>query len=232
MSARRALRRHADVLGAPVAIHYNRPGIWTKLIAVAFWLLMLAAIVVNPDPDPTMNVAFLAVMALLVLGFYALIRGETLAVCERGLLIGSTAPFVRPYPVRYDQIMPGTVTPVTGTRRIGLSLGLPPKGIYYTIRSGAWIHQGVYLVGPPPLQPHFSRARILRRTADGRAWIWFAGTGTIPPEQVTAQIAAAAGRAGFTQLADATARAVPQQLTGSVAHSRATLPGFTSGIRV
>lgn len=176
--------------------------------------------------------AFPAVMGVLVLGVYGLIRGETLAVCERGLLIGSTAPFLRPYALRYEEIMPGSITPVTGTRRIGLSLGIPPMGIYPTIRSGAWIHQGVYLVGPPPLQPQFSRARVLRRTADGRAWIWFAGTGRTPPEQVSAQIATAAGRAGFTQLADGAARAVPQQLTGSVDQARQILPGCTLGVRV
>ncbi|WP_147917885.1 hypothetical protein [Ruania zhangjianzhongii] len=232
MRARRALRRHADELGAPIAVHYSRPGVWTKLICLAFWLLTLSSAAVNPDPDPMLNLLFPAVMAVLVLGFYALIRGETLAVCERGLLIGSTALFLRPYVLRYEEIMPGSITPVTGTRRIGLSLGIPPKGIFHTIRSGAWIHQGIYLIGPPPLQPQFSRGKILRITTNGRAWIWFAGTGRTPPEQVTAQIAAAAHRAGFVQLADGAARAVPQHLNGSVAHSRAVLPGFTYGIRV
>ncbi|HIZ34170.1 MAG TPA: hypothetical protein H9815_00190 [Candidatus Ruania gallistercoris] len=232
MSARRALRRHGDELGAPIAVHYSRPGVWTKVIAVAFWLLMPAAMLVNPDPDPRLNVAFPVLMGLLILGVYALIRGETLAVCERGLLIGSTAPFLRPYVLRYEEIVPGSLTPITGTRRITLSLGIPSKGLYRTIRSGAWIHQGIYLIGPPPLQPQFRRARILRITADSRPWIWFAGTGRTPPERVTAQIASAAHRAGFTQLAEGAVRAVPQHLNGSVAHSQDVLPGLTAGVRV
>lgn len=96
MSARRALRRHSDRLGAPVAVHYSRPGAWTKLALFVFWLLMPLSVLVNPDPNPVLNVPFPVVMGVLVVGFYALIRGETLAVCERGLLIGSTALFLRP----------------------------------------------------------------------------------------------------------------------------------------
>ena len=230
MSARSALRRRADELGAPVAVHYSRPGVGTKLICVAFWLVTLSSVLVNPDP--MVNAAFPAVMGVLVLGVYVLVRGETLAVCERGLLIGSTAPFLRPYVLRYDQIMPGSIAAITGTRRIPLSLGLPPMGLYRTIRSGPWIHQGIYLVGPPPLQPQFSRARKLRITSDARAWIWFAGTGRTPPEQVSAQIAEAARRAGFHELADGTARVAPQQLDGTGERARQVLPGFTRGIRV
>ena len=232
MSARRALRRHADELGAPVAVHYNRPGVWTKLALLVFWLLMPLSVLVNPDPNPVLNVSFPVVVAVLVLGLYALIRGETLAVCERGVLIGSTALFLRPYALRYGQIMPGSIAAITRTRRISLSLGLLPNRFHPTIRSGPWIHQGIYLIRPPPLQPQFSRARVLRITRDGRAWIWFAGTGTTPPEQVTAQIAEAARRAGFHTLADGAARVAPQQLNGTMERTRQVLPGFTRGIRV
>lgn len=94
------------------------------------------------------------------------------------------------------------------------------------------MHQGFYLIGPPPLQPQFNRLRVLRITRDGRAWIWFAGTGQTPPERVTAQIAAAARGAGFVQLADGAAHLVPQQLDGTTQRARQVLPGFTRGLRV
>lgn len=91
---------------------------------------MPLSVLVNPDPNPVLNVLFPVVTGVLVVGCYALIRGETLAVCERGLLIGSTALFLRPYVLDYDEIMPGSIAAITGTRRIGLSLGIPPKGRY------------------------------------------------------------------------------------------------------
>jgi len=86
VSARRALRRHADEPGAPLAVHHHRPGVWTKLALLVFWLLMPLSVLVNPGPNPVLNVSFPVVMAVLVLGLYALIRGERLAVCECGVL--------------------------------------------------------------------------------------------------------------------------------------------------
>ena len=123
MSARSAARRHRDELGGVVAGYWDRP---TPLVIgafVALWLLFSGLTLVNPGETtllavaPTVTFAILFSVALLYVG------NERLLVCERGLVIGAFAPGVRPYVVRYDQIVPGSVVPGTGARRYARETG-------------------------------------------------------------------------------------------------------------
>lgn len=229
MTVRSALNRHRAELGTAVAVHRSRPGAGTILLLVLVALLMPVATAVAPGTAGGVEVLLSAVWVLLVVAAYVILGGETLAVCERGLLIGSTAPFMRPYVIRYDQVTPGSVVPVTGARRYGASTGVLRAPV--SIRTAPWVVRGVHLVGPSIPEARRSMALLSRingfeaRSFDGR-WIWFAGTGSTPPEQVTAQIAEAAGRAGLLQLAAATAAAPPRALTGNRADRARLLPGY------
>lgn len=224
MSPRRALQRHRAELGEPIAVYHSRPGASVALAAFALWLLAPASVLSNPDPELFVNIIFPVIWAIILACLALLLYGgEFLAVCQRGLIIGSGAPFLQPYVLPYHRIVPGSVVPVTNARRFPkmLGYGRPPT----TFRIGWWIHQGVYLLGPDPSQArrHRSPTGPLYRRLSGR---WFAGTDRTPPEQVTAQIARAAGRIGLHQLAQATAAAPPRALTKNRADAPYLLPGI------
>ncbi|MCM3662376.1 hypothetical protein M3148_15455 [Georgenia satyanarayanai] len=230
MSVRSEARRHRDELGGVVAEYWDKPTPLVIGIFVAVWLLFSGLTLINPGETlllavaPTVTFAFLLAVALLYVGH------ERLLVCERGLVIGSFAPGLRPYVLRYDQIVPGSVVPVTGARRYARETG-PGGPAQSTVRRNAWTRQGLHLVGPSPKAARRHRARFAAlqdpppRSVDGR-WVWFAGTGSTPPEQVTAQIARAAGAAGAVQLAQATAAAPVRELSGNPADAARQLPGF------
>jgi hypothetical protein len=217
VSTGRALRRHRDLLGAALSVHRSRPGPGTVLCAALLWGLAPAAILVNPDPNLWANIAFPVLWGVLVLLGLALISGEVLVVCERGLLVGSTAPFQRPSAIPYARIQPGSLVPVTGARRFSSSTGR----FYPTssTRTGWWVSTAVSFVGSMP-----ERGPGLA-SVDGRC-LWFVGLGRSAPERVTAEIGHAAGRAGHFQLANAALAAPPRELTGRKADTARLLPGY------
>ena len=227
MILRGALRRHQPTIGAALSIHRNRPGPLLWALLVAFWMLIVLAIVVNPPGGLLISLALPLLAGAGLVAFMVMISGEVLVVGERGLLIGSVAPFTRPYAISYAAITPGSVVPVTDGHRY-----LQTLGRFYaarTTRTGFWIRRGIHLVGPSPDETRAKRTGSLHqggtaRSVDGR-WIWFAGTGRTRPELITAQIADAAGRSGLPQLAAATAAAPPRAASGSRTDSSRLLPG-------
>ncbi|UFU01760.1 hypothetical protein LQF12_09525 [Ruania suaedae] len=207
MSVRRAVERHRAGLGASVAVYRSRPGAGTYLAALVLWLLMVAGVLINPDPELVHNVVPLVVWGSILAGILAMLGGEVLIVCERGLLVGSTAPLLRPRPVPYDRIVPGTVVPVLRPWRLTATTGLFwPRP---TTRTAWWNRSAVSFVQAMPWP----------------LW-WFVGTGRADPGQVSAEIAAAARRAGFTDLAEATVAAPRRTLTGRREDAALLLPGF------
>ena len=229
MSVRSAARRHRDEVGKVVAVATDRPGPLVIGGFVVVWAVFSGLTLINPPVDGSMAVTPAVVFAVLFALALMYISGERLLVCERGLVIGSVAPGMRPYVLRYDQIVPGSVAPVTGARRYGAETGTGafPQS---TVRRNAWTRQGVHLVGPSPKQARRHRAVLAPlqdpppRSVDGR-WVWFAGTGATPPAQLTAAIARAAGASGTEQLAHATATAPVRELTGRREDAAAHLPG-------
>lgn len=117
MSVRSAARRHREELGGVVAEYWDKPTPKTIGVFVGTWLLLSGLTLVSPGETillalaPTVVFGVLLGLALLYVG------NERLLVCERGLIIGSFAPGLRPYVIRYDQIVPGSVVPVTGAGR-------------------------------------------------------------------------------------------------------------------
>ncbi|WP_422115664.1 hypothetical protein [Brachybacterium sp. UNK5269] len=230
MSVRSAARRHRDELGGVVAVHADRPGPFVVGGFVLVWLLFSGLTLINPGETLLMTLVPTAAFAIMVGLLLLYVSAERLLVCERGLVIGSVAPGLRPYVIRYDQIVPGSMVPVTGARRYPAETGTGgfPQS---TVRRSAWTRRGLHFVGPDPKQARRHRAVLAPlqdpppRSVD-RRWVWFAGTGSSRPEQVAAQIAQAAGAAGAAQLAQATAAAPVRELSGNRADASRHLPGL------
>ncbi|MFC7375351.1 hypothetical protein ACFQRD_08780 [Brachybacterium sp. GCM10030268] len=226
----RAARRHAGELGRPLEVYADRPGTVVVGAIVFVWLIFTGLTLINPAESPLLIAAPGIIFALLAAGILVLISGERLIVCERGLLVGSVAPGMRPYIVRYEQIVPGSLVPVTGAGRYGRETGTGgfPQS---TVRRSAWNRQGIHFVGPSAQAARRRPALIAvlqdppPRSVDGR-WVWFAGTGRTSPETLTARIAQAAGASGAQQLARATASAPARKLSGDPAEAAAHLPGL------
>ena len=218
--ARRAARRHEDEIGRVLAIHHDRPGPRTVIGFAAAWVLMSALTFIAPGE--TALLAIVPTLAFLVIlgGILVMLSGERLIVCERGLLIGSVAPFLTQYVLRYDQIAPGTIVPISGgIRRYHRQTGLAPMP---SSRIAWWSRRGISLVGPSIGEARGRR----RRSAASRdaGFPWLVGTRS-PAEQAAAEIARAAGAAGFVDLARATASAPPRVLSGEPRDAPQQLPG-------
>lgn len=230
MTARSAARRHRDEVGEVLAVHADRPGPFVIGGFVLAWLLFSGLTLINPGESPVLAAAPTVIFALLFGLVLLYVSGERLIVCERGLVLGSVAPGLRPSVIRYEQIVPGSMVPVTGARRYAAETGTGgfPQS---TVRRSAWTRQGLHFVGPSPQEARRHNALLAPlqdpppRSVDGR-WVWFVGTGPTRPEQVTAQIAQAAGTCGAVQLAQATSAAPVRELSGNPADAARHLPGL------
>ena len=237
MTARRKARRHRDEVGEVLAVHSDRPGPLVVGIFVLVWALFSGLTLINPGENALFIIGPIATFALIFGLILLYISGDRLVVCERGLVIGSVAPGLRPYVIRYEQIVSGSVVPVTGARKYGRETGHSgfPQS---TVRRSAWTGRGVHFVGPSPKEARRHNALLAPLqdppplSIDGR-WVWFAGTSSTPPEQVTARIAQAAGSLArsvgaerLAQLAHATGQAPVRELTGNPADAARQLPGL------
>jgi hypothetical protein len=175
-------------------------------------------------------IVFLVLCSILLPWMMWVIARETLVVCERGLLLGGLN---RPRPpvllVRYDQIVPGSLVPVTGVRRYSALTGRSAR--YEALRMPVGTTNGIHFVAsdpagarrPPSARHSFQLPAV--RSFDGR-WIWFATTGRTPPAEVIAEIARAARRLGLHALADAAVAADTRELTKNPADRHRLLPGY------
>lgn len=224
---RRFCRRHAGELGALRSIHAHRPGPFTVGIFVIVWALFAGLTLVRPPDQVLMAITPALVFALLGAILLVMLSGERLAVCERGLVVGSIAPGLQPFVIPFDRIVPGSIVPVTGATRYAKETGAQVES---TARIYWWTRHAVYFVGPSPQDARRFRARLGRlldpppRTVDGR-WCWIVGVRE-DPATVTARIADAAAAAGLPQLAAATAAAPVRRLTGRPEDAASQLPGL------
>ena len=174
-------------------------------------------------PGETLVLAIAPSVGLFIIGvvIYVMLAGERLVVCERGVLLGSVAPFMRPYAIRYDQIVVGSVVPISAkitryTKQTGLLT-------MTTVRISWWSKRGVSFAGPSPAEARGSFGATASSSQDVGV-PWLIGT-RAPAEQVTADIARAAQAAGFTELSRQTATAPPRVLSGNAADNPVQLPG-------
>lgn len=220
MGAYAAARRHRAELGEILAIHHDRPGPGTVIGVILAWIVMSALTLIIPGESILLAIAPTISFLVIWVVIYIMLAGERLIVCERGLLLGSVAPFLRPYVIRYDQIVPGSIVPISGSvRRYAKQTGLPGMT---TVRISWWSRRGVSLAGPTPAEAR-GRRGAARPGTTRRAMPWLIGT-RAPAQQATADIARGAGAAGFIDLARATAAAPPRTLTGNPADASAQLP--------
>jgi len=228
VSSAAALRRHHHEVGAPLAVHRHRIGTAPIVIAIVIWVLITIPLLLSPATGAAVAAGIAFVLALLLGAAVYLSGGEILAICERGVVLGSVAPLRSLFVVRYDQMTPGSVVPVVRSRLFARTLNI--YSVIVSVRNVSTVTQGVYFVGPSPLQcrrpalPLPSLARPAPLTVDGR-YIWFGGT-TDVPQRTTELIAQAAQRQGLQQLAAATATAPPRELTGQRKDAARLLPGF------
>src|SRR5699024_6435649 len=122
--------------------------------------------------------------------------GERLIVCERGLLVGSIAPDLRPYIIAYRRISPGSIAGVTGADRCAEEAGLNRRLSQSTLRASWWTKNGGHFVARSAEDARRGRRRLtlafdpLPRSIHGR-WTWFAGTGRTSPVRAIEDIAQA-----------------------------------------
>src|SRR5699024_5071148 len=150
------------------------------------------------------------------------LSGERLIVCERGLLVGSIAPGLRPYVVAYRRITPGSIAGVTGAGRCAEEAGLNRRLSQSTLRASWWTKNGGHFVARSAEDARRGRRRLtlafdpLPRSIHGR-WTWFAGTGRTSPVRAIEDIARTASAAGSPQLARAALDRGVVELTGNPA---------------
>lgn len=211
-------------LGGVVAIHHDRPGAGTVTAFVIVWLVFSGLTFINPSDIALLAIAPTILFAVIGLIIYTMLSGERLIVCQGGVLIGSVAPLLKPYPIRFEQIVVGSVVPISGNiRRFAKHTGLP---VMPSVRTAWWSRRGVSLAGPSPAEARHNTALRERGEHAGRMGLpWLIGTRS-SAEQATADIARAAGLAGFSELARATATAAPRALTGDPADNDVLLPGI------
>lgn len=199
MGSHSAARQHRNQLGEVVAIHHDRPNRGTTLGFVAAWVGMSAITLINPAE--TFLLAIVPTFAFLIIWvlIYLMLAGERLVVCERGILFGSVAPFLRPRAIGYEQIVPGSIVPISGKiTRVYQQTGL---WAITNLRVMWWSRQGISLAGPLVAETSRRRDATHQVPLAGRRprlpeTPWIIGT-RAPAEQVTADIGRAARAAGF-----------------------------------
>lgn len=206
-----------------MAVHHDRPGPRTVLAFIGAWVLMSGLTLIVPGETPLLAVAPTILFFFMWLIIYVMMAGERLIVCQRGILLGSFAPFLQPYAIRYEQIIVGSVVPISGNiRRYHKQTGLP--AFLRSVRIAWWSQRGVALAGPTQAEArgHLKGGvATSHMTRGGHPWL--IGT-RAPAEEATAAIARAAGDAGFTELASATAMAPPRALSGIPTDNPVQLP--------
>lgn len=223
-----AARRHRETLGEVLAVHRNTPGPGTVVAFVLAWIAMSGLTFINPGETLLIAVAPTIGFLLIAVIIFVMISGERLVVCQRGLLVGSVAPFLRPYAIGFEQMAIGSVVPISAKlQRYSKETRRPSQAMSPSLRIYWWARRGVALVGPHPSQTR-GRAGDSDSRYSGPAVPWLVGTRD-RAEQVTADIARAAFSAGFTDLAQQTAGAPPRELTGRPADAQFQLPGHPVG---
>lgn len=227
----RKARRHREELGAVIEVFADRPGPKTVTAFVFGWVLFTGLTFINPGETLVLaiapGIAFAVIFGLILL----YLSGERLVVCERGILVGSVAPGLRPYVIPYSQITPGSIAGVTAAGRYLKESGLVGPISQSTLRQSWWTKSGVHFVACSAEGASRRRRRLAfvrdsaPRSIDGR-WIWFAGTGTEPPKRAIEAIARAASATGHPQLAQAALDRGVVELTGKPEDAARQLPGY------
>ncbi|UVI35626.1 hypothetical protein [Brevibacterium spongiae] len=226
----RKARRHREELGEVIDVFADRPGPKTVTAFVLGWVLFTGLTFINPGETLVLAIApgiiFAAMFALILL----YLSGERLIVCELGILVGSIAPGIRPYVIPFQQITPGSIAGVTGANRYLKEVGLQGQIAQSTLRASWWTKNGVHFVACSAEDARRGRRRFtlaldpIPRSIDAR-WIWFAGTGTEPPQRAIEAIARAASATGHPQVAQAALDRGVVELTGNPEDAARQLPG-------
>lgn len=217
-------------LGALRHVETNppRPGAW--LVVAAVWVLFsVAPALGNGTPA---DIPFQAVGTGLVFGLILWYLGsEKLLVLERGLIVGSHAPFLRPYVVPFRHLDASSVTAARSMPRIGAML---PGAVPLTCcRTAVWARDGVAFVaapGPAAYRDRVERSGVLGPAPRARV-VWWFGTWrpTAPLLGALEAALVAYGAPGAPGLADRTSP--PVRLSGDPRDADGQLPHVVGALR-
>lgn len=164
-------------------------------------------------------------MAGLLWVLWSSVVSERLVVTEQALVVGSSWPFLKPYVLRYEYIVAGTLVPATKVHRMNKTLNVYERSSLLR-RVGLGSKWMIHLIGPSMAQARADREpnapRVFWSTSDhGR---WAAGFGDDPSE-VMRVIVRAAAASGNDELAKLASTARPRELTGRPEQAEELLPG-------
>ncbi|MCB7135734.1 hypothetical protein [Cellulosimicrobium marinum] len=215
-------------LGALRHVEANTPPVRAYVVTVLVVVAFCAGVVLgNGDVVDALVVApaWVAIAAT-ILWF---IGSEKVLVLENGLVVGSFAPFLRPYVVPFGEVDAWSVQAVDRFARLGrMAAG---QGLSSTGRGALWSRSAVVFVGPSAVVARRHRARVAG-TLDvpepsvrgGTLW-WFATRGR--PDRLVHALAAAMVAAGVPGGDGVAARALPPTvLTGRPEDAAVQLPGL------
>lgn len=226
----RKARRHREEFGEVIEVFADRPGPTTVTAFALAWVIFTGLTFINPGETPVLAVAPSIIFAVMFGLILLYLSGERLIVCERGILVGSIAPGLRPYAIPYQQITPGSIAGVAGANRYLKEVGLQGQIAQSTLRASWWTKNGVHFVACSAEDARRGRRRFtvaldpIPRSIEGR-WIWFAGTGRQSAKSAIEAIARAASAAGYPQLAQAALDRGVVELTGNPEDAYRQMPG-------
>lgn len=152
VKARRLAARHG--LGRVLAVVPLRASalqllvFWSPVIVIVPTVAVLAGLGRGLEWEAVLAAA----LAGLVLWLF--VRSERVAICQGGVLIGSFAPFVRPFAIRWAQVDPATIVFVVPYRQVFTALtpgagSSPPAS---SARRGAAHGQAAWCCAGPPIR--------------------------------------------------------------------------------
>ncbi|MFC8922858.1 hypothetical protein [Cellulosimicrobium sp. NPDC057127] len=224
---RATVQRYPE-LGALLHVEANTPPASAYVVTAVVILAFTVGVVLgNGDVVDALAVApaWVAIAAV-ILWF---IGSEKMLVLERGVVVGSFAPFLRPYVVPFAEIDAWSVGAVDKVVRLGRMTA--SQGVSSTGRTALWSRYAVVFVGPSAVVARRHRAHVAgvldvsERTIRGGTLWWFATRGR--PDRLVHALAGALLAAGVPGADGVVARALPPTvLSGRPEDAADQLPGL------
>ncbi|WP_069385678.1 hypothetical protein [Cellulosimicrobium cellulans] len=188
----------------------NGPG-WTTVVLALLVFSLGPVLVGGASPATAAGVG--AACVVIFAGILVFLASEKLVVLERGILVGSFAPFLRPTALPFAAIDARTVRAVVANQRT-LGLLLADRGVNGGSRTVLWSRRAVTFIGVAPVLA--KRAAVTREpldlaTATGvELWV-FSARNPSSQESLVRALGTAMRSAGAPGADDVEALALPAQ---------------------
>lgn len=178
----------------------NGPG-WTAVVLAFFTFSAGPWLIGNASPaEAAVQAAFCAVLFAVILAFLA---AEKVVVLDGGILIGSFAPFLRPYALPFAAIDHTSVRASVANQRT-LGLLLVDRGANAASRTALWSRRPVSFLAAAPGAVRAARARGERIVLGGwrKVDLWMFSARNPRAQEALVRAIAGAGRAAGLPGAD------------------------------